>query len=244
MLTARIPIGRLFGIRISVHVSWFIILGLVAYASTVDLHLRNPSLDTAPLIGLGLATALLFFSSLIAHELGHAVLARRLGVPVRGITLFLLGGVAEITREVRVARDEFAIALVGPTVSVFLAGGYAVLSVALGDSAFGGVLGTLAVANGFVAAFNLVPGLPLDGGRLLRAGVWSLTNNFRTATRISATAGRVLALALGITGAVSVVRGTFVGFWYMMLALFLDEAARRAGRQPTPDSEAPEGEDR
>ncbi|MGH2740268.1 MAG: site-2 protease family protein [Actinomycetota bacterium] len=230
----RVPLGRVLGVRLAAHPSWLLILSLVVYAVYTDFAREESQLSQLSLVGFGAGTALLFFACLVSHELAHAVVARRLGVPVRGITLFLLGGVAEITREVRVARDEFAIALIGPTVSVLLGGLFALTAVTAAGTPFERAAGTLAVANGAVGAFNLVPGLPLDGGRLLRSALWAATGNYRTATRIGSAAGRVIALGLLVAGAAVLLAGSFVGVWYLLLAWFLDESARRAGTLTAP----------
>src|SRR5688500_9372051 len=181
---------------------------------------------------MALATTVLFVLSLLAHELAHAVLARRLGVPVRGITLFLFGGVSEISHEVRHPRDEFAIALVGPLVSVFLGAAFALLSFAgdaLGIAPLPGVAASLAGVNGILALFNLVPGLPRRGGRLLRSGTWGLTGNHARSTRIAVAGGRLAALGLLVWGAVRVIRGDVFGLWFGFVAMFLDTAARASG---------------
>jgi Zn-dependent protease len=226
----RIPLGHVGGVRISVHASWFVILVLVAYAVYTDFAAEEAQLGQVALIAFGVVTSVLFFSCLITHELAHALLARRLGIPVRGITLFLLGGVAEIGREVRVARDEFAIALAGPMASAALGAVFALVAVVTGETPLARAAGTLAVANGAVAAFNLIPGLPLDGGRLLRAGIWAATDNYRRATRIGVAAGRLVALGLLVAGSAFLLTGSVLGLWYFLLAWFLDEAARGAAR--------------
>lgn len=213
--------------------SWLVIVLLVAAATYSTYREAYPLNAPATHVLMAAATTILFVLSLLAHELAHAALARRLGIPVRGITLFLFGGVSEISQEVRVARDEFAIALVGPLVSVFLGGAFAGLS-ALGSTAnfesLEGVAASLAGVNGILALFNLVPGLPLDGGRLLRSGIWAVTGNRPRSTRIAAAGGRLAALALLVWGGVRVFRGDLFGLWFGFVALFLDTAARASGR--------------
>lgn len=226
----RIRLGRLFGIRISLHASWFLILALVAFGSSRAYAEANSRLSNVTLATMGVATALLFFASLVAHELGHALLARRLGVPVGGITLFLLGGVSEIEEEIDAPGNEFAIALTGPLVSAALGGVFAFVAYST-QGPVEAVAVSLAVGNGFLAVFNLIPGLPLDGGRLLRAGLWRITGDRRRATRIGVAGGRLLALALLILGVVVLVVGSSAGIWYIIMALFLDQAARAAGRR-------------
>jgi Zn-dependent protease len=225
-----IRLGRILGIRISLHVSWFLILGLVALGSARAYAEADPGLSSPTLVGMGTATALLFFACLLAHELGHALVARRLGVPVRGITLFLLGGLSEISEEINVPGNEFAIALAGPLVSAAVGGAFAIAAYAT-EGPIESVAASLALGNVFLAVFNLIPGLPLDGGRLLRAGIWRLTGDRRRATRIGVAGGRLLALALLILGVVVLTRGSTAGVWYLLMALFLDQAAREAGRR-------------
>jgi Zn-dependent protease len=225
-----IRLGRILGVRISLHVSWFLILGLVALGSTRAYAEADPALSSPTLAAMGAATALLFFACLLAHELGHALVARRLGVPVRGITLFLLGGLSEIGEEINVPGTEFAIALAGPLVSAALGGAFSIAAYAA-DGPVEAVAASLALGNVFLSVFNLIPGLPLDGGRLLRAGIWRLTGDRRRATRIGVAGGRLLALAMLILGVVVLVRGSSAGVWYLLMALFLDQAARAAGRR-------------
>jgi Zn-dependent protease len=233
VLGRRLSLGHVFGIRLGAHPSWFLVLGLVGFAAYGGFDEAYP-LQGAPTVGVmaGMAS-LLFFASLVAHEAGHALLARRLGVDVRGITLFLFGGVAEIERDVESPRDEFAIALVGPTISVALGGGFALLTAtgsAAGLDPLEGVAGTLTTVNALLALFNLIPGLPLDGGRLLRAGLWRLTGNYLGSTRVAVAMGRLLALALLVMGFVRLVSDDPFGLWFALVALFLDAAARATGR--------------
>jgi Zn-dependent protease len=234
-----IRLGRILGIRVSLHISWFLILALVALGSSRAYAEANPGLSSPILAAMGAATALLFFACLLAHEMGHALVARRLGVPVRGITLFLLGGLSEIGEEIRAPGNEFAIAVAGPLVSAALGGLFLLVAYATEGPAEA-VAASLALGNVFLAAFNLIPGLPLDGGRLLRAAVWRFTGNRRRATQIGVAGGRLLALALAVLGIVVLTRGSSAGVWYLLMALFLDQAARSAGRgQPgTPNGVA------
>ena len=225
-----IRLGRVFGIRVSLHVSWFLILGLVGLGSARAYAEADPGLSSPTLAAMGAATALLFFACLLAHELGHALIARRLGVRVRGITLFLLGGLSEISEEINVPRNEFAIALAGPLVSAALGGAFSVAAYAAAGPVEA-VAASLALGNLFLAVFNLIPGLPLDGGRLLRAGIWRLTGDRRRATLIGVAGGRLLALAMLILGVFVLTRGSTAGVWYLLMALFLDQAARAAGRR-------------
>jgi len=233
----RIPIGRLLGIRLWLHASWFAVLALVTWAAVVAFGEAYPELPIAERAAMGIVTGVAFFGCLLTHELSHAVVARRFGIEVRGITLFLFGGVAEIRGEVPTPAKEFAVALVGPATSLMLGGVLGLSASWTTDrhlSGAEGVLFTLAIVNVGVALFNLVPGLPLDGGRLLRAGLWRISGDFSKATRVAAGAGRLLAVALLVLGAVLVIGGNGFGAWYGAMAAFLWLLAGRSGRASPP----------
>jgi Zn-dependent protease len=234
-----VRIGRVFGVQIGLHFSWFPVVAAVAILAAVEFGRVYPDLTRGVRLGMGGATGLAFFGCILAHELSHAVVARRRGVPVRGITLFMFGGVAEIGGEAQRPGDEFAIALVGPVTSILLAGLFAaasVLATRAGSVPVEGVTTVLAVSNLVVAAFNLIPGLPLDGGRLLRAGIWRATGSYRRATRMASIGGAVVSLLLTGVGVFLVVTGTWAGAWYVVVGWFLGRlalaSARRAAPQP------------
>lgn len=230
--------GRVLGVRLSLHASWFVVLGLVTWATVAAFDAAYPSLGPVSHVLMGLITGVAFFACLTAHELAHSVVARRFGIRVRGITLFVFGGVAEIEGEVPSPDREFAVALIGPATSVALGGMFALASTgatALGWPAGEGVLATLALVNLGVAIFNLVPGLPLDGGRLLRATLWRLTDDRRRATRVASGGGRVVAVLLAILGLVIVLTGDLFGLWYVPMAVFLWLLARSSGRAAPPE---------
>lgn len=229
-------VGSVLGIELSLHVSWFLVFALVAWATATGFGDVYPELS-APVRGaMGLVTGVAFFACLTVHELAHAVTARRFGIRVRGITLFLFGGVAEIDGEVPTPAREFAVALVGPAVSLALGGAFALGTTwAGGAPVVEGVLGTLALVNLGVAVFNLVPGLPLDGGRLLRAGLWRMTGSYTRATRIAAVGGQVVAVLLVALGlGLAVWGGEPAGLWYVPMGGFLWLLARSAGRRRSP----------
>lgn len=226
--------GRILGIPLSIHVSWFPILGLVVWLTASEFEGAFPGMGTPTRLAMAAVTGVAFFACLLAHEVAHALVARRLGVPVRRITLFMFGGIAEIGGEPSTPAEEFAVALTGPATSVLLGGVFALTGVWAGDAewaAVEGVATVLALVNLGVAAFNMVPGLPLDGGRLLRAGVWWLTGDRRRATRIAAAGGHVLALGLGGTGLVLAMAGDLLGLWYVMVGAFVWFLARGATRE-------------
>jgi Zn-dependent protease len=243
----RIPIGAVFGIRLWLHATWFAVLGLVTWAAVAAFGEAYPDLPIAERAAMGIVTGVAFFVCLLIHEFSHALMARRFQIEVRGITLFLFGGVAEISGEVPTAAREFAVALVGPATSLLLGGILGLGANWATDRSIAGaegVLFTLAVVNVGVALFNLVPGLPLDGGRLLRAALWRVSGDFTKATKVAAAAGRVLAVALLALGAVLVLTGNGFGVCYGAIAAFLWLLAGRSGRVLPPDALALHGEGR
>ncbi|MEA2550632.1 MAG: hypothetical protein QOE25_401, partial [Actinomycetota bacterium] len=184
----RIPLGSVMGVRLWLHASWFIIAGLVLWATTEAFGQGFPGLPLAERLLMGAATAACFFACLVAHELAHSVVARRFDVRVRGITLFMLGGVAEIDGEIPTPAQEFAVALAGPAASLALGAAFALLwraSIAVGWTWAQGIAFTVGTVDLGVAIFNLVPGLPLDGGRLLRAVLWRRSGDHARATRVA-----------------------------------------------------------
>jgi Zn-dependent protease len=234
---SRLPVGRILGIRLYLHASWFIVLGLVVWVSARVFAQAYPDLPSSERGVMALVTGLTFFVGLALHEVSHAVVARRFGIAVRGITLFVFGGVAEVEGEIPTPGREFAVALVGPATSVTLASLLALLAMgasALDRAGAEGVLYTLAAVNLGVAMFNLIPGLPLDGGRLLRAGVWRWTGDFVRATRIAARGGQIVALSLAATGVAIAVLGDIGGLWYVPMGMFIWLLARRSARARVP----------
>jgi len=235
---AGIQLGSIAGFEISLDYSWFIIFFLILASFTgVVFPPAAPGLDQIDYLVMGLSGALLFFASLLIHELAHAFAARARDVEVEGITLFIFGGMARTTREASSPGDEFFIAVVGPLASFALAAlGYIVASAA---SSLGLGLGVVVVAeylgflNLILAVFNLLPGFPLDGGRLFRATVWKMTGSFRTATRIAATGGRILGWSLIGLGLFSFLfAGGYVGgLWLVFIGWFLGHAARTSYQQ-------------
>lgn len=237
----RFPVTRVGDISISVHLTWFPVLALVTAVAYTGFRELFPEL--AP-VATGLVAAcmgLAFFICLTLHELAHAVVANRLGVGVRSIVLFMFGGVAEIDREAATPGGEFAIALAGPAFSVVLASAVGIAQLGLTRVApwalpLEALLFGLAFLNLGVALFNLVPALPLDGGRILRAGLWHLTADRARATRISGGGGRVLALLVAAGGAASAWVGHEpLGLWYVAMGGFLWLVARAASRRRPPE---------
>ncbi len=237
MLRLRIKVGRALGIPLWVHLSWFLVLGLEVWAVTVAFGSALATLPLTERLAMASATGLGFFSCLALHEIAHAIVARRFGVRVLGITLFLLGGVAEIQGELPTPGSEFAVALAGPAASIAIGSSLGVVSSWVRGRGWTGaeaVTFTLTLMNLGVAAFNLVPGLPLDGGRILRAAIWRFTGSFAKATRVAATGGRVVATALVAVGIVSAACGAPPGLWYVPMGVFIWFMARASGRATLP----------
>ncbi len=233
-----VRVGSILGIRLSVHLSWVVVFALVAWVTMAGFGEIYPELPAATRLLMGLVTGGAFFVCLTGHELAHALTARRFGIRVRGITLFLFGGVAEIEGEVPTPSREFAVALVGPAVSIVLGAALALATRWVGSKGWivgEGILGTLALVNLGIALFNLVPGLPLDGGRILRAGLWRLTGSYTRATRIASAGGVLVAMLLVAFGLfLAIVGGEPAGLWYLPMGAFLWVLARASGRSRRP----------
>jgi Zn-dependent protease/CBS domain-containing protein len=182
---------------------------------------------------MGAVTAIMLFVSVLLHELGHSIVARRFKIPVRRITLFIFGGVAQIEAEAATAGADFRIAVAGPLVSLLLAAFFAVLKpVVAGASPLSALVQYLAYINVALALFNLIPGFPLDGGRGLRAIVWGLTGDFQRATLIAATVGRGFAFLFIFAGVWQLFAGNFVGgLWIAFIGWFLESAATSQTQQ-------------
>lgn len=198
-----LPVGRFFGVPIYFAPSWLLIAAALTlfYKSVVTDSVPGTSNSSA--YGISLAFACTFALCVLLHELGHTAVALVLGTPVHRVVIFLLGGLSEMGREPRRPREEFLIAAAGPFVSVLLSIGFWLGYEALQPHTLPAVLiGLLAWSNVTVAVFNLIPALPLDGGRLLRAGVWAVTKRQALGTRVGGWAGRVLAIAVAVSGLV------------------------------------------
>jgi Zn-dependent protease/CBS domain-containing protein len=240
MFSNRIRLFRVAGIQISADLSWFIVLALVTWSLANTFPTEEggaPGLTPPTYWAMGLVAALLLFASIVLHELGHALTAQRLGVPIRGITLFIFGGVAEMSDEPPTARAEFLVAVAGPIVSVLLGVGF------LGLAAVAGVAGwpqpVVAIAtivstiNLVLVVFNMIPAFPLDGGRVLRSALWQWKGNLRWATKISSRIGSALGIALiGLGVVVAIGTGELIsGMWFALIGLFVRSAARMSYQQ-------------
>jgi Zn-dependent protease len=227
-MEASVKLGRIWGIPIGLHTSWFLIFGLLTWSlATGYFPQEYPQLSGLAHWGLGLVTSLLFFGSVLAHELGHSWVALRERIPVRAITLFIFGGVAQIGREPASPGAEFRIAIAGPLVSLGLALGFAgawLLDQAVPFLAAPSLY--LLRINAMLALFNLIPGFPLDGGRVLRALLWRMTGSFQKASRAAAFSGQVIAFGFIALGVFTILRGQFFnGLWLAFIGWFLQNAA-------------------
>lgn len=225
---------RLWGIPVRVHASWLVIFGLLAWSLSVGYfpHVL-PDLPLVAHWANGFLAALLLFVSVLLHELSHSVAALRYGIPVSGITLHIFGGVSQLEREPDRPGVEVVVAVVGPLTSFAIA---AVLALALRlldpPAAAAAIMRYLVIVNAVVGVFNLVPGFPLDGGRLLRAALWKLKGNLHWATRMASRAGSAFAFLLMGLGVLRALAGEFLGgLWFVVIGLFLHQAAAGSYQQ-------------
>ena len=245
-----IQLGRVFGIRIGVDISWFFVLFLIIWSLSGCYQDLFPGDDTKAFT-LAVVSALLFFLSILLHELGHAVVAIRNGIPILGIDLWMFGGVAKLGRDTDSPGVEFRVAVAGPLVTLAIAAicfGAGSAAVELGHrarrqplrgrptmSGTVAVLGYLTTVNVFVLVFNLIPGFPLDGGRIARAIAWKLTGDRNRATRFAARLGRLAGWGMvafgGLILAGVIAWDAFSGIWLIFIGFFLASAARSAEAQ-------------
>lgn len=223
-----LQLGRCAGVPIRAHWSVLVIVVvLVALLATSDLPALRPGEATAVYWLLGVLGAVLFLASLIAHELAHAVVAMRFGMRVEAMTVWMVGGLTELDGEPPSPRADALIAAAGPFTSAVFAGAYALAAVALGTrSALGATFLWLAVMSAALVVFNLLPGAPLDGGRLLRAFLWYRTGDRVRAAERAATVGRFVGIWLAVLGALEVLAGDGAGLWLVLVAWFIISGAR------------------
>ena len=230
----RLKVGEIWGIPIALHASWLLVFGLVTWSlAAAYFPSEYPGWTRAAYWLVGALTAAAFFLSVLVHELGHSWVALRHGIPIRGITLFVFGGVAQISREPASPAAEWRIALAGPLTSLGIAGLFASVAFVMRDTVLVAAPATwLARINLMVALFNLLPGFPLDGGRLFRAVIWRWTGSFHRATQAASIAGRLVALALMGIGVITVLGGDVLGgMWIVFIGWFLDNAAAATAAQ-------------
>jgi Zn-dependent protease/CBS domain-containing protein len=238
MFGKRYPLFRLFGFQVSVDASWFFLFLLISWSLATGVfpsELKQQASVTYWLMGIAGAVGL--FGSIVFHELCHSLVARRFALPIRGITLFIFGGVAEMTDEPASPKVEFFMAIAGPVSSVFL--GIALrLVAALGfwtdwSPQASGVLAYLGSLNLVLAAFNMLPAFPLDGGRVFRSIVWALNGKLRRATHVAARVGAAFGIGFMVLGALRVIVGaSFIGgLWLFVIGMFLRHASQMSYRQ-------------
>jgi len=225
-----IRIGRIFGIPIFLHTSWFIIFALITLSLRTQFTSQHPSWTSGQHWALGIITSVLFFGSVIFHELSHSVVAKHYRIPVQSITLFVFGGLSRIERDPCSAMEEFKIAIAGPLSSLFLAGCFwLVRHFVHGSEMVTAAAAWLAWINFALAIFNLVPGFPLDGGRVLRGIAWGITGDFTRASQIAATSGSLFAYFMIFVGIWQALSGNWVGgLWLAFIGWFLLEAAKES----------------
>jgi Zn-dependent protease/CBS domain-containing protein len=234
-MRGNISLGRVFGIPLRLHYTWFIIFAWITFL--LVFYILDQKYPIGQRIIWGILTSLLFFASIVTHELTHSIVAIRNHIPVKEITLFVFGGVSQITKEATTPRAELSIAIVGPLTSLALAGVFYGLHFLLAGAhqvLAAGSMWWLAFINVALAVFNLIPGFPLDGGRIFRALVWHKTHDYRGASRIAAKVGQGIAYAF-IAGGIALIvffpRYWLNGMWLIFIGWFLSNAARTSYQQ-------------
>jgi Zn-dependent protease/CBS domain-containing protein len=232
-MKAQIKLGTVFGVELGLHYSWFIIAVLIMLSLVAQFHAVNRNWTEPVIWGAAIVTSVLFFAGLFAHELSHAMVAKARGLPIHKITLFLLGGMAQMEEEPRDATTEFWMAIAGPIASGVI--GIVLLSIAraLGwipwrpaETPGVAILVWLGYINLILGAFNMVPGFPLDGGRVLRAIVWWITGNADRSTSIAARVGQLVGAGFIAYGIISFFgKGGFGGLWFALIGWFVIQAA-------------------
>ncbi len=235
-MKGNISLGRIFGIPLRLHYTWFVIFALVTVSLVLNPLVGPPYPPMAQRVILGILASLLFFASIVTHELAHSILAIRNNIPVKDITLFVFGGVSQITREATHPRTELSVAIVGPLTSLALAGvfyGLYLLLAGANQVLAAGLMWWLAWINALLAVFNLVPGFPLDGGRIFRAIVWHRTQDYHRATVIATKVGRGIAYAFIAAGIALIftLQLWLNGMWLIFIGWFLNDAARASYQQ-------------
>jgi len=238
-MRSNIKLGRISGIEIGLHYSWFIIAILIVFSLGEHFRQVNPNWGTSQIWITALFTAVLFFVSLLLHELSHSLVAQARGLKVKAITLFALGGVSQIQDDATDAKTEFWVAIAGPISSLIIGFGCLAIAVSLGwhrpaepRTGVTAVLVWLGYINVALAVFNMIPGFPLDGGRVLRAIVWAITKNADRSTRIAARVGQVVAFLFILDGIWQFFSGAgFGGLWIAFIGWFLMDAAKASYAQ-------------
>jgi Zn-dependent protease/predicted transcriptional regulator len=239
MLRGGIPIGKIFGISIRLHYSWFFIFALITWALAANYFpSTHPTWSLSMKIGAGLVTSFLFFGSVLLHELMHSLVALREGIQIQSITLFILGGVSQMTGESKTAKDEFRMAGAGPLSSLVLGGIFFGIYFALRSTTteaaqfIAAITYYLGYINILLGVFNLIPGFPLDGGRVLRSLLWWRGRNLQRATRTASNIGRIFGFLFIFAGIWLIFSSNFLnGIWLILIGWFLQSAAAGSYQQ-------------
>ncbi len=234
MFRTSFYIGKIAGIPIRIHISWLVIFLLITWTLTHVYAQEYPGWNKALYFIIGVITSFLFFISVLIHELAHSIVAKKQGVPVKDIVLFIFGGVSELSEEPRSPGNEFVMALVGPLSSflLFLFSGLIWFFVRSKIEPIGAMAGFLAIINLMLFAFNLIPGFPLDGGRVFRAILWAIRGDIVKATRWASIVGQGFAFLLIFLGIWWILKGNLIdGIWIILIGWFLDNAAMSSYRQ-------------
>ena len=232
-MRSSIRLGRLFGIEVGLHYSWFLIALLITLSLTSQFQAKHHDWGDSVILVTAAMTAILFFAALLAHEMSHALVARSRGLSTRAITLFALGGVAQIEKEPEDPKTEFWVGIVGPFSSAVIGCGCLAVAAAAGwrlrgdpDTPVLAMLVWLGYINLMLAAFNMIPGFPMDGGRVLRAVIWWITGNAVRATQLAARTGQTVALLFIAWGVFRFFGGEGIGgLWIAFIGWFLLQAA-------------------
>ncbi|MEH1936316.1 MAG: site-2 protease family protein [Nostoc sp.] len=231
-MNGTIRVGNLFGIPFYIHPSWFLVLGLVTWSYSSGLAAQFPQLSAGLALLLGLMSALMLFASVVAHELGHSFVAIRQGIDVKSITLFIFGGLASLEKESKTPGEAFWVAIAGPLVSLLLCGILTSIGVTTAASGpLAAILGVLASVNLALALFNLIPGLPLDGGNILKAIVWKITGNPYKGVTFASRVGQIFGWVAILSGILPLLLfGSFGNFWNLLVGFFLLQNAGNAAQ--------------
>ncbi|MDF5734696.1 MULTISPECIES: site-2 protease family protein [unclassified Nostoc] len=231
-MNGTIRVGNLFGIPFYIHPSWFLVLGLVTWSYSSGLAAQFPQLSAGLALLLGLMTALMLFASVVAHELGHSFVAIGQGIDVKSITLFIFGGLASLEKESKTPGEAFWVAIAGPLVSLLLCGIVTAIGVTTAASGpLAAILGVLASVNLALALFNLIPGLPLDGGNILKAIVWKITGNPYKGVTFASRVGQIFGWVAILSGVLPLLLfGSFGNFWNLLVGFFLLQNASNAAQ--------------
>lgn len=237
MFGKRVQLFRLFGFSVSLDLSWLLLAVLITWSLAVGLFPElAPDLPVTTYWWMGIVGALGLFFSVVLHELSHSLVARRHGIPMHGITLFIFGGVAEMSGEPATPESEFVMAIAGPAASIVLGGLFFLLSALARQASWPltitTVISYLAAINVILAIFNLIPAFPLDGGRVLRSVLWHVKGDLARATRTSSAIGAGFGVAMIVLGLVSLISGSLIGgIWWFLIGMFLYGAARGSYQQ-------------